>query len=321
MDSAEYKRDNIENEIEKRRTALKEAWDKELVTIQESAAAAAKRGYLDKHAKAHEAALRDVETLLIDEIDMECSNEILELNEKRRNEAQHLLDVAVTQTLLVIGQSYEQLLDEEKSRREQILADIQEYVDTHRKDEVARNAVIAETQRQKDEASRVTEEFVRKIETMTSEHNVICDKLKQEIVAAQAHEDAVKNDFNTRIGNELEKYKELEEQYQKLMDKYVEIDAAKAKEFEARINTLENDKRAAEEHLAHVDVIHNKYNKISVAVWIAISVATFAIGVLIGNKIFGASNATANGHYSISLTTPSEETGELSSSEAESVEE
>ena len=85
------------------------------------------------------------------------------------------------------------------------------------------------------------------------------------------------------------------------MDKYVRIDKEKAKEYETRIVTLENDKRAAEEHLAHVDVIHNKFNRVSVAVWISVAVAMFAIGILSGNMI-GVNRSLGNRQYSISLT-------------------
>ena len=73
------------------------------------------------------------------------------------------------------------------------------------------------------------------------------------------------------------------------------------------INTLENDKKAAEEHLAHVDIIHNTYNKVAIIVWVAISVATFAIGILIGSRFLGNANGPNDGHYSISLTTSEEE--------------
>lgn len=307
LDNITKKRDEMEMEVDKRRTELQEIWRKELAMIEESAAAGARRNYLDKYAKSHEASLRDVETSLSDEIDIEYNKLITELNARRKQEAQRLHDIAVTQTLIVIGNSYEELLKEENNKRNQILSEIQEYIDTHRKDEVARNEVLAEAQRQKDEATRVTEEFARKIDTLTAEHNAACEKLKQEIDAAHVHEETVKNDLNTRIETEQDKYSELDAKYQNLMDRYVNIDAEKKKEFESYINTLENDKKAAEEHLAHVDIIHNKYNKVAVIVWVAISVATFAIGILIGSRFLGNANGPNDGHYSISLTTSEEE--------------
>lgn len=307
LDNITKKRDEMEMEVDKRRTELQEIWRKELAMIEESAAAGARRNYLDKYAKSHEASLRDVETSLSDEIDIEYNKLITELNARRKQEAQRLHDIAVTQTLIVIGNSYEELLKEENNKRKQILSEIQEYIDTHRKDEVARNEVLAEAQRQKDEATRVTEEFARKIDTLTAEHNAACEKLKQEIDAAHVHEETVKNDLNTRIETEQDKYSELDAKYQNLMDRYVNIDAEKKKEFESYINTLENDKKAAEEHLAHVDIIHNKYNKVAIIVWVAISVATFAIGILVGSRFLGNENGPNDGHYSISLTTSDEE--------------
>lgn len=317
QESFSHKRDEMEAEVAKRRTSLQENWNNELRMIEESAAAGARRNYLDKHAKAHEAALRSVETDLNDEIDIEYNKQLSELNARRKTEAQRLHDVAVTQTLLVIGESYEKLLNEENEKREQLLSEIQEYVDAHRKDEVARNAVIAETQRQKEEAVKVTEELTHKIDLITAEHNAACEKLQQEVRAAYVHEESVKNDYDNRIENEKCRYKELDERYQDLMNRYVDIDAAKSKEYESYINTLENDKKAAEEHLAHVDIIHNKYNKVSIVVWVAISVATFAIGTIVGSRFLGGSNIPADGHYSISLTTPSQETEEMQTADTD----
>ena len=302
MDETAKKRKSIDVEITRKRLELQQLWDSEMQQIQESAAAAAKRNYLEKHAKSHEASLREIENSLNDEIDMEYSERLSELNEKRRNDAKKRHDLAVTQTLIVIGESYEELLKEEEERREQLLAEIQEYIDNHRKDEVARNAVLAEAQRQREEASRVTEEFTRKIDAITSEHTIAFDKLKQELNVAYSHNTTLENDFNERLDKENTKYKELKEQYHTLMDKYVDIDNQKSKEYENRLNTLRNDKEAAQEHLAHVDLIHNKYNKISIVVWVAIAIAAFAIGAVFGSR-FLAGNAS-DGHYSISFTSP-----------------
>lgn len=306
IDDTVKKRRSIDDEITKRRLELQQHWDDELRKIQESAAAAAKRQYLEKYSKAHEASLRNIENSLIDDIDIEYSERLAQLNARRRDDAKKRHDLAVTQTLIVIGESYEELLKEEEERRQQLLAEIQEYIDNHRKDEVARNVVLAESQRQKEEATKVAEEYTRKIDELTTQHSVAFDKLKQELNVVYSQKAILENDFNTRMDKESDKYKELKEQYHILMDKYVDIDNQKAKEYENRLNTLRNDKEAAEEHLAHVDIIHNKYNKISIVVWAAIAIAAFSIGAVFGSNFLAG--GASNGHYSISFTSPEAET-------------
>lgn len=295
----ENKKSQIDDKVALRRAEMEEKWQEQLEQIKASAAMAAERNYLENHSKAHEAMLRDCEITALDELEREYKDNLQQLNVLRKEEAQKMFDIAVTETLEVIGRSYKELLCSENEKRTELLDNINKYVDEHLKDEVARNAVLAETQRQKEEADKVIEDFNRKIETLSAEHKITCDKLQNDLLAAYSHEETVKRDYDSKLHTEADRYKELEEKYKELMDKYVNIENIKAKEYETRINTLENDKKAVEEHLAHVDVIHNKFNKVSIVVWIAIAIAMFAIGTLLGN----AMNKTSVGsQYSISLT-------------------
>lgn len=298
------KRNNLEEEVDKRRTKMQEEWDKELSQIQESAAAAAKRNYIDKHSKAHEAALRNVEVMLSDEIDIEFQKDLTTLNEKRRTEAKRLLDIAVTQTLIVVGDEYRKLLEKEDEAREACIKEIERFCDEHRKDEMTRVSILDEELKQKNEADKVTEEYTRRIQSLTSEHDATCDKLRQEIEASRKHEETVLSECKLREEAALAKTNDMDAKYNDLMDRYVAMDTQKAAEYETRMNTLEQDKKSAEEHLAHVDAIHNKYNKVAIIVWVAIAVAMFAIGTLVGSKFLAGPQKPASGSYSIQLTAP-----------------
>lgn len=297
----EEKKGALEEQIAKKRAMMEQAWNEELERIKASAAMAAERSYIDNHAKAHEAASREVEIMLLDEVEREHRDNLVNLNQLRKNEARKMLDIAVTETLEVVGRSYAEMVEGENARRTEILSQISAYVDAHLKDAVARDAVIAEAQRQKEEADRVTEEFKRKMESISNDHKSACDKLHDELDTARLHEENLIREYDLKFGAESDRYNELEGRYKELMDKYVSIDREKSKEYETRIITLENDKRAVEEHLAHVDIVHNKFNRVSVAVWISVAVAMFAIGILSGNLI-GADRSLKNRQYSISLT-------------------
>lgn len=297
----EEKKDALDEQIAQKRAVMEQAWNEELERIKASAAMAAERSYIDNHAKAHEAASREVEIMLLDEVEREHRDNLMNLNQLRKNEARKMLDIAVTETLEVVGRSYAEMVEGENARRAEILSQISAYVDAHLKDAAARDAVIAEAQRQKEEADRVTEEFRRKMESISNDHKSACDKLHGELDTARQHEENLIREYDLRLGAESDRYNELEGRYKELMDKYVSIDREKSKEYETRIITLENDKRAAEEHLAHVDIVHNRFNRVSVAVWISVAVAMFAIGILSGN-IIGTDRSLGNRQYSISLT-------------------
>lgn len=297
----EEKKDALEDQIAQKRAEMEQTWNEELERIKASAAMAAERSYIDNHARAHEAASREVEIMLLDEVEREHRDNLMNLNQLRKNEARKMLDIAVTETLEVVGRSYAEMVEGENIRRTEILSQISAYVDAHLKDAAAQNAVLAEAQRQKEEADRVTEEFKRKMESLSNDHKFTCDKLHDELDTARLHEENLVREYDLKLGAESDRYNELEGRYKELMDKYVSIDKEKSKEYETRIVMLENDKRAAEEHLAHVDIVHNKFNRVSVAVWISVAVAMFAIGILSGNMI-GANRSLGNRQYSISLT-------------------
>lgn len=297
----EEKKDALEDQIAQKRAEMERTWNEELERIKASAAMAAERSYIDNHAKAHETASREVEIMLLDEVEREHRDNLMNLNQLRKNEARKMLDIAVTETLEVVGRAYTEMVEGENARRTEILSQISAYVDAHLKDAAARDAVLAEAQRQKEEADRVAEEFQRKMESISNDHKSACDKLHGELDAARLHEENLIREYDLRLGAESDRYNELEGRYKELMDKYVSIDREKSKEYETRIITLENDKRAAEEHLAHVDIVHNRFNRVSVAVWISVAVAMFAIGILSGN-IIGADRSLGNRQYSISLT-------------------
>ncbi len=300
---ADAKKEGLEQEVDKRRNMLIEDWNNELSQIEKSAAARARESYLEKHTKAHESALRNVEIMLSDEIDIEYNKALTELNEKRKIEAKRLLDIHTTETLVVMHDNYQEMIMEEEARRMEYLEEINNFIDEHRKEEMARVSILDEELHQKDIASKVVEEFTRKIQSLSYEHDATCDKLYQEIEAAKTHEETIQRDFNAKIAELRNKNNDAEKRYNELMDKYIQIDNENAQKYESRMETLENDKKAAEEHLAHVDFVHNKYNKVSIIVWVAIAVATFAIGILIGAKFLGTSGGGSNGHYSISFTT------------------
>lgn len=301
---ASARRAGIEEEVSRRRTDMQREWDDELKQIMDSAAQAARRSYMEKHSADHEAKLRDVEISLLDNIEIDYQRDMSDLNDRRRTEAKRKLDLHVSQTLLVMGDAYQAMLEEEDKARQEFLDSIQEYIDTHRKEETARMEVLAEGQRQKEEAEKVAADYERRLKTIAAEHDATCDKYLQEIAAARAHEESVKKEYAARYEEFAAREKESDERYETLLDRFQTLDAAKSAEYEARLTALRNDKAAAEEHLAHVDLVHNKYNKVSLAVWGAIAVATFCTGLLIGSLFINRTPAVPDGHYSISFTAP-----------------
>lgn len=302
LDQTSKRRADIEEEVSRKRSDMQDAWNEELRQYMESSAQAARRTWLAKHEAEHEAALRGVEVRLLDNIEIEYQRDLTALNDRRRIEAKRQMDLHTAETLNELGSKYNEMLAEEDAAREAVLKGIQEYIDTHRKDEVARMAVLAEGQRQKEASEKTAEAYEGRIRAICAEHDAVCDKYLQEISAARTHEESVRRDCNDKLKDAQRRERELQRQYDALRDRYESLDAAKDAEYKGRITQLENDKAAAEEHLAHVDTVHNKYNKVSLVVWGAIVAAALCIGLLIGAMFLGRPAVSNPGNWSIELT-------------------
>lgn len=289
-EKAQVRKKSLELSIEQKRDELNRAWDETLQQVGDSAAATAKQNYINDHREAHEAELRDVEKDFTDQIDIEYSEAINEINDVRRTDARQLFENAITQALITIDGEYRRMLDEEQDVRDENIRKIQDYIDKHRKEDIARADIMAEELRQKSESERVADQYEEQIEKLTKNYDAICDKLRQDIAASKQHEEMIMQQNNEKVKGLKEQIDEYRSKYQTLEDRYTNLDMIKSAEYNEQIQTVINDKNAALSHLSHVDAVHRKNNILSIAVWIAVVIAVFVLGIFLGNtkNIFGS---------------------------------
>lgn len=292
-EKAQGKKKSLELSIEQRRDEINRAWDETLQQVGESAAATAKQNYINDHRDAHEAQLRDVEKDFADQIDIEYSEAINNINDLRRTAARQMFENAITQALITIDGEYRRMLDDEQDVRNENIRKIQDYIDKHRKEDIARADIMAEELRQKSESERVADQYEEQIEKLTKNYDAICDKLRQDIANSKQHEEMLIQQNNEKVKNLKEQIDEYRNKYQALEDKYTNLDMIKSAEYDERIQTVINDKNAALSHLSHVDAVHRKNNILSIVVWFAVVIAMFILGIFFGNakNIFGSKNA------------------------------
>lgn len=309
------KEHEMQDTAEKKRLEMQERWEDELREVQDAAAAAAKRDYMEKFHRSHEAALRDVESNLADEIDIDYNKALAELNAKRKNDAAHLMDIAIAQTLLVMEKDYARLLEDEQKYRDEMLDAIQAYVDEHRKEDVARIEVLKKELDSNTAVEAARRESERKIAEITDHYTALCDKLHQEIDASQKHAENIRIDFTTRLDSEKDRNDETERKYDELMTRYAglhdELEGKMASEYEDRLGRLTKEKEALEAEFDYVNKLRDKNSKFAVGVWVAVAVATFCIGCIFGHKILSApANAADKNHLNISVTAQQEPAAE-----------
>lgn len=303
MQEAQNRKNSLDESVSNRRNEMQKRWDAELEEIVNSAAAAARRNYIDKHSREHENDLRNIETELREQIDIDYQHTLKELNIKRHDEAEHKLNIAVTQTILTVGEAYAKMLEEEEQKRQELMAGINTYLDEHRKEDAARINVLDERQKQIQEAEKVQLQYEQRIAAMRAESDATCDRMHTEIATAKKHEENMMADMNLKLDEYRDKLKETEAKYNELMDRYVNIDAAKDEQYKQRIAQADEDAGALREHITNLDARQGHESKLTLVVWAAVAVALFAIGTMIGANFFSAPRANG-GTYSIQLSTP-----------------
>ncbi len=301
MQDAQNRKNNLDECISNRRSEMQKRWDAELQEIVNSAAAAAKRNYIDKHSREHENDLRNVETELREQIDIDYQHTLKDLNIKRHDEAEHKLNIAVTQTILTVGEAYAKMLEDEEKKRQELMAEIHAYLDDHRKEDAARINVLDERQKQLQEAEKVQAQYEQRIAALKAENDATCDRMHTEIATARKHEENMMADMNLKLDEYKDRLKETEAKYNELMDRYVNIDATKDEQYKQRMAQADEDAGALREHITNLDARQGHESKLTLVVWAAVAVATFAIGTMIGANFLSTSR-TNGGTYSIQLS-------------------
>lgn len=281
--ATEIKKKNINTAIELERDKIEAAWQQEIKDYVEAITISAQNDYIKAHGESHNDKLRDVEMRMLDNIEIEYRNGIDELNELRKRDAHEYYEHACAEALLAISDDYARMLDEEERIRAEYVNKIQAYVDKHRKEEIARADILAEQLQQQSEAERVAMDYEERIKQLTLNYDSICDKLRQDIKSNKSHEELVYEQNNNQIVDLKKRLSESEARYEKLQEKYQNLDVIKAAEYDEQIKTVINDKNAALEHLSHVNDIHKRNSVLSIALWGAVAVAMLVFGMFIGS--------------------------------------
>ena len=278
--------DQIESSIADKRIQLENSWEAKLEQVGETAAAEAKQQYIDRHITAHENDLLNLETREKDEIERDYQNSMKRMNDDRRIEASKLLDLAINETLKEMSELYLKVLRDEKKEYTRLQNEMTRFIDDNRKDEKARIEAIAEQNRQVKQANEVRKEYTAKIKAMSAEFDVKKTTLQADI-------DRMKKEHDIELGNyeaawkekvdaEKAKNEDLHRQLDELMVKYADLDSAKKAEYEARINTFEQERASWKEELDHVVSVHNRSSKVTIFLIIAILLASMGIGFIFG---------------------------------------
>ena len=285
---------NVSRDVSLRKQEIEKEWNDRLHQIGEDAARLARRQYEDRYGRSHREALYRVEPEIRENIEHRVLQSKRDLLDRRRQEAAKLLDLGINETLKELSDMYAEMVEAERHRYGELQAEMNHFIDAHRKDDIARAQALQEELDQKSKADKVTEELTAKIRQMSAEFEAKVLEGKQEISLLQQANERVlaeqKAESESRVKELNDQLNKVSQERDTLMEKYMKLDETRASEYEGRINSLKQDKASVEDRLEHVVKTHKTGNRIATIALAIALVAAIAIG-LIGGYYLGQRGA------------------------------
>lgn len=279
----------LERMVEEERAKLEKDWEQKLAMIGEEAATDAKRSYRERFGNQHDAEINAVELNLQDKIEQAYQNNIRTMNQNRKIEASKRMDYGINKALQEVTKMYMELLQKENERYHELADEMQAYVDANRKDEIARSKALAEELSQKNKADEVLKEYTEKMKNLSAEFDLKVRSLQTDLEKMERDNEAKlqnkDDEWSAKLDDANDRNKELQDQLDRLLDKYSRLDEFKDQEYQARLQALQNEKTVMESQYNHVVSVHKKNNTVSALLVVAIAIVMLASGFIIGSFI------------------------------------
>lgn len=292
-------RDTVDNRVSARRKEIDEDWNKKLTQVGEDAKRAAEQQYRERFGRQHDEAIYRIEPDIRGQIDADYDTSVREMHAKRRDDASKRMDYGITETLAEVSKLYMERLAQETEEYKNWRQRMNDFLDNHRKDEVAHDQALAEELSQKNKADKVLEEYTAKLKEQTEDFEAKKQSMKAEIEAMDRKTAVIVHDKQIECDNRIaEMQKNIDDQKAQmaaLLDKYAVLDESKEKQYSARLAEAHDEKEAWADKCEHIISMHKKSNIVAVALAAVACIAMLAIGTLIGSNLnldFGSKHAS-----------------------------
>lgn len=279
----------VADRVSKRRDEINADWDQKLAKAGEDGKISAEKAFRDRFGRQHEEDLNRVESDIRNQIDADYDNSVREMHDKRRNDASKRMDYGVTETLAEVSKLYQERINQETKVYQDWRKKIDDFIDKHRKEDVAHDRTLAEELAQKTKADKVLAEYTAKLKEQTEDFEAKKQSMKAEIEAINrktATEVLDKQaECDSRIAEMQKNLDEQKKQMAELLDKYAALDAEKEKQYDARLAEARDEKDAWSDKCEHIIAMHRKGSIVFITLAIVACVAMLAIGTLIGSNM------------------------------------
>lgn len=288
---------NADKEVIKRKQVLENAWNEKLKQVGEDAAHMAERQYRERFGEAHDAEMYRIEATLNQEIEDSYQDAVRMMNTDRQNEARKLLDYGINSVLKEVTNMYDTMVSEEQARYKELQQGMLDFIDSNRKDEVARIETLKAEQERNSKVQQVMQEYNERINTMKAEFEANRSVLKGELDNIQRDNAARlkqnQQDYESRLQDAKAQNESLQKRLDDLLNRYSNIDKIKDMEYTTRIKELTSERDSWKDKCNHDADIHKRANMTAIFLTIIAVIAAIAIGFIAGYAISSSKAADA----------------------------
>lgn len=280
-----------EQRIRTRKAEIVQDYEAQAKKLAEQAALQAEIQYKERNRSRMEREQADAVAEIERVLENSYSHDRQEILRVRRSDAALKMQVGTTRIFEVLAEKQKAYLEAEEQRLGQWKAEIQRIVDDNRKADIAQAEALAEHQRTTDEIGVLRREQEALLESIRNEHadriRRMEDELDRNRKDAITQMQARETEWQHSLSLEKEKTDSATQRNTDLLQQMEVVEDSVKRRYEARLEEMAADKESYASELARASEIQSRYNKMLIALIVALPVLGGLAG-FIGGAAMGS---------------------------------
>jgi hypothetical protein len=280
-----------EQRIRTRKAEIVQDYEAQAKKLAEQAALQAEIQYKERNRSRMEREQADAVAEIERVLENSYSHDRQEILRVRRSDAALKMQVGTTRIFEVLAEKQKAHLEAEEQRLGQWKAEIQRIVDDNRKADIAQAEALAEHQRTTDEIGVLRREQEALLESIRNEHadriRRMEDELDRNRKDAITQMQARETEWQHSLSLEKEKTDSATQRNTDLLQQMEVVEDSVKRRYEARLEEMAADKESYASELARASEIQSRYNKMLIALIVALPVLGGLAGFIGGAAMGG----------------------------------
>ncbi|MFC7848315.1 hypothetical protein ACFUTU_07535 [Arthrobacter sp. NPDC057388] len=280
-----------EQRIRTRKAEIVQDYEAQAKKLAEQAALQAEIQYKERNRSRMEREQADAVAEIERVLENSYSHDRQEILRVRRSDAALKMQVGTTRIFEVLAEKQKAYLEAEEQRLGQWKAEIQRIVDDNRKADIAQAEALAEHQRTTDEIGVLRREQEALLESIRNEHadrmRRMEDELDRNRKDAITQMQARETEWQHSLSLEKEKTDSATQRNTDLLQQMEVVEDSVKRRYEARLEEMTADKESYASELARASEIQSRYNKMLIALIVALPVLGGLAGFIGGAAMGG----------------------------------